>query len=267
MAGATSGTTSRFTAGEISASRPNEARTTGSVAACAASDTPRLSASQRGSRPRASRSSRSVSGVAQAMSPAVASVDSWKPASHHERRLREQQQERRPAERRGCPPAPPGLAGQQDDAGHRPGAQDRRRGPGEHDVRDDRDGGHDRPSTTPEPPGHGPDGGRDDGDVPARDGDDVADAGRRERRRDVAVDAVAQADEDPGGQPGLGFGQDAGEQLAGIAAPALELRARVGRAGRATSIERRVERAPRAESLEIPPVRACPGRGRSDPRR
>ena len=81
MAGVTNGTTSRFTAGEINASRPNDARTTGSVAACAASDTPRLSASQRGSRPRDSRSSRAVKGVAQATSPAVASVDSWKPAS------------------------------------------------------------------------------------------------------------------------------------------------------------------------------------------
>ena len=43
---------SRFTTGEMSASRPNEASTTGSVAACAASETPRLSLNQRGRRPR-----------------------------------------------------------------------------------------------------------------------------------------------------------------------------------------------------------------------
>ena len=39
----------------------------------------------------------------------------------------------------------------------------------------------------------------------------MADAGRRERRRQVAVDPVAQADEDPGREAGLGFGQDGGE--------------------------------------------------------
>ena len=53
----------------------------GSVAAWAASETPRLSASQRGMRPRPLPSSQSVSGVAQAISPAVASDDSWNPAS------------------------------------------------------------------------------------------------------------------------------------------------------------------------------------------
>ena len=81
MAGATSGTTSRLTTGDRIASRPNETRTMGRVAAWAASETPRLSASQRGIRPRPCRSSHSVSGVAQAISPAVASDDSWNPAS------------------------------------------------------------------------------------------------------------------------------------------------------------------------------------------
>ena len=53
----------------------------GRVAACAASETPRLSASQWGSRPRPTVSIQPVSGVAHAMSPAVASDDSWNPAS------------------------------------------------------------------------------------------------------------------------------------------------------------------------------------------
>ena len=81
IAGATSGTMTTLTSGDRIASRPNDTRTIGSVAACAASDTPRLSASQPGIRPPPRRPSHSASGVAQAISPAVASDDSWKPAS------------------------------------------------------------------------------------------------------------------------------------------------------------------------------------------
>ena len=81
IAGATSGTTSRFTIGDRIARRPNDTRMIGSVAACAAIDTPRLSASQWGSRPRPIDSIQAVSGVAQAINPAVASDESWKPAS------------------------------------------------------------------------------------------------------------------------------------------------------------------------------------------
>ena len=81
IAGATSGTTARLTSGDRMASRPNEASTIGSVAACAASDTPRLSASQPGTWPRPTRSIQPVSGVAHAIRPAVASAESWKPAS------------------------------------------------------------------------------------------------------------------------------------------------------------------------------------------
>ena len=77
----TTGTIARFAAGEISASRPNVARTTGNVAACAASETPRLSASHPGRRPPPILPIRSPSGVAQAIRPAVASDDSWNPAS------------------------------------------------------------------------------------------------------------------------------------------------------------------------------------------
>ncbi len=67
--------------GERTARRPNETRMIGSVAACAANETPRLSASQRGRWPRPIDSIHAVSGVAQAISPAVANDDSWKPAS------------------------------------------------------------------------------------------------------------------------------------------------------------------------------------------
>ncbi|MBI3748224.1 MAG: hypothetical protein HY262_05205 [Chloroflexi bacterium] len=76
IAGATRGTTARLTAGARIANRPNEARTIGSVAAWAASDTPRLSDNQRGTRPRPAASIQSVRGVAQAISPAVASDES-----------------------------------------------------------------------------------------------------------------------------------------------------------------------------------------------
>ncbi len=81
IAGATSGTTMRLTTGARRASRPNDARTIGSVAAWAASDTPRFSDIQPGSRPRVARSIAAVSGEAHARRPAVAAVDSWKPAS------------------------------------------------------------------------------------------------------------------------------------------------------------------------------------------
>ncbi len=53
MAGATSGTIARLTMGETIASRPNVTRTTGSVAAWAASETARHSINQPGARPRA----------------------------------------------------------------------------------------------------------------------------------------------------------------------------------------------------------------------
>ena len=51
---------------------------------------------------------------------------------------------------------------------------------------------------------------------------DVADAGGRERGREVAIDPVAKADEDARGETGLGLGEDAGQRLAGAAAQTLE---------------------------------------------
>ena len=55
----------------------------------------------------------------------------------------------------------------------------------------------------------------------------MADPGRRERRREVAVDPVAQADQDAGRETGLGFGQDAGQGVARAAPQRLEPAARV----------------------------------------
>ena len=102
----------------MSASRPNEASTTGSVAACAARETPRLSLSQRGSRPRARRSSRSVSGVAQAMSPAVASVESWNPASPTSAGSARSSRKAAQPSAAAARPRPTGLAREEHDAGH-----------------------------------------------------------------------------------------------------------------------------------------------------
>ena len=81
IATGTSGTTARLTTGAISERRPKVASTSGSVAACAASEMPRLSASHRGIRPPPSRPSHSASGFAQARSPAVARTESRNPAS------------------------------------------------------------------------------------------------------------------------------------------------------------------------------------------
>jgi len=80
MAGGTSGTATRLTAGATTASRPKIARAIGSVDACAASDIARLSRMEPGSHGAAA-SRRRVSGVAQASSPAVAAAESSNPAS------------------------------------------------------------------------------------------------------------------------------------------------------------------------------------------
>ncbi len=80
MAGGTSGTATRLAAGAIKASRPKVSRAIGSVAAWAASETPRLSRRGPGSQG-APASRRRVSGVAHATSPAVAAAESWNPTS------------------------------------------------------------------------------------------------------------------------------------------------------------------------------------------
>lgn len=81
IAAGTMGTTTRLTAGATSDSRPNVARTSGSVAACAARLIPSASASHPGMRPPHSAAIQRPSGVAQASSPAVASTERRNPAS------------------------------------------------------------------------------------------------------------------------------------------------------------------------------------------
>ena len=262
MAGVTSGTTSRFTAGEMSASRPNEASTTGSVAACAARETPRLSLNQRGSRPRVRRSRRSVSGVAQATRPAVASVDSWNPASLTSAgSARSSRNAARPSAAAARPLRPdsrarrttPAIAPARSTDGEAPANTmyemtamavtiARRRRPS-------------RPAIAP-----------------------TAAATIAMFQPEIAttwltpavvksaatspVDAIAQADEDPRGESRLGFGEHAGQQLAGIAAPALQQRAGID--GPLQHLHRPgVEGAPRAESLEVSTIRAVRSRPRT----
>ena len=197
----------------------------------------------------------SVSGVAQAMSPAVASDDSWKPASPISAGSRHQQQRRRPAERRGRASGAARLAREQHDTGHERGPHHRRRRARERDVGDDREDRHDRPSAAAEPPGHRGDRRRDDGDVPARDRDDVADARRRERGREVAVDPVAEADQDPGRESGLGFGEDTGQRVACAAPECLEPTAGIVRARSARSASATSERPDRPDPREVLAVR------------
>ena len=115
----------------------------------------------------------------------------------------------------------------------------------------------------PSRPAQRPDRRRDDRDVPAGDGHDVADAGRREGGRQVAVDPVAQADEDPGRQPGLGLGQDARERLAGR--PRSRSRATPGRRrGADRSSGGRAERADGTDPPRYSPYGES-GRGRIEP--
>ena len=70
-----------FTSGATRDSRPKSSSTIGSVAACAASDTPRISASQRRGRLGSAPASHAVNAELQAMMPAVARAERRKPAS------------------------------------------------------------------------------------------------------------------------------------------------------------------------------------------
>ena len=248
MAGGTSGTTTRLTSGARIARRPNPARTTGSVAASAANEMPRLSASQPGSRP--------------PRQPTEPVRDRGGPGDEARRRehgqlearigdrgrIRQQEQDDGPAERDDGRARAARLAGDQGDRGHDGRPNDGRRGACGDRVGDDRDQGGDGPAaaaeSTSEERGHHR---RHDRDVPARDRDDVAHPGGRERGREVAVDPVAEADEDPGGEAGLGLGQRPGQGVARGPPQALD-RARRGPVA--------------AESLERP----CPQRrGDADP--
>ena len=221
----------RLTAGATSDSRPNSSSTIGVVAACAANETPRISATQRRSRPGAAPARRSVIDEPHAMIPAVASTDRRKPASSIQAGIDEQQAGDRPAERRRGRARPAQLASEERDARHHAGADDRRRRPDERDVDHDRDGGQDRPAAALEAAGDGRERRRDDGDVPAGDGHDVARPGGRERGGEVAIDPVAKPDQDARREPGLGLGDRAVEAFGGGTAKALELAGERARGG------------------------------------
>ena len=230
IAGATSGTTSRLTSGDSTARRPNDTRMIGRVAACAASETPRLSASQPGIRPAPRRPIHSVSGVAQAISPAVASDDSWNPASPISSGSETSRIVAAQASAAVARPARPVSRASSTTPAISAARTTEADAPAKATYSDDRDDRDDRATTTPEAAGHRPDRRRDDRDVPAGDGDDVADARRRERRGQVAIDPVAQADQDPGGQPCLRLRQDTGQRER--RAPAEQLETPTGAVGR-----------------------------------
>jgi hypothetical protein len=129
-------------------------------------------------------------------------------------RCGEDQETDRPAERGGRGARAAALARQQGHAGHRRRPHHRGRRPGQHGVPDDchEDRARARPaSAAGEKGAHET---RHERDVPAGDRDDVRHARGREHRRQVPVDTVAQADEDPGRQSGRRLGERPGEGIA-----------------------------------------------------
>ena len=242
IAGATSGTTSRLTSGDSTASRPNETRMIGRVAACAASETPRLSASQPGHPSAAETPEPLGERCRPGDQTGRRERRELEPGIADERRVGDEQDGGGPGEGGGRTAGSPALARQEDDARHQRRADHRGGRAGERDIEHDRDDRHDRPAATSQAARHRADGRRDDRDVPTRDGDDVTDAGRGEGRGEVAIDQVPQADEDPGGQSRLRLRQDA-RQREGRATP-QQLEAPAGTVGRRPDRQRpRRERA------------------------
>ncbi len=154
----------------------------------------------------------------------MASTDSRKPASPIIAGIDEEQDGRRRPEGGGRAPGPAALAGEEHDGGHHGGADHGRGGAGGNDVRDDRHEHAERDDAPRSPAQDGPDEAADDRDVPARDRDDVADAGRREVGGERAVDAFPQPDEDARGQPCLGLGQRPSQGVASRVPERLERR-------------------------------------------
>ena len=140
IAGGTSGTTIRLTAGATSERRPNSRSTMGVVAACAAKDTPRISAIQRRTRPGAGPASRSVSDEPQAMIPAVASTRQPESGVVDPGRVdRSRPATAQPSAAAAVPGRPSSRASSATPA-ITAGAHDGRRRPDERHVDDDRDG-------------------------------------------------------------------------------------------------------------------------------
>jgi hypothetical protein len=168
-------------------------------------------------------------------------------------RVEEKESRDRPTEGGSGRAWPAHLTRQQRDAGHDAGPNDGRRRSHEGDVDHDPDGGQGSSPATAQPARERAEGRCDDRDVPAGDRDDVTRAGRREVGREPAIDPVAQADQDAGGQPCLRFGHRQGETFRGGAAERLE-RARE-RAVRGQEREPvRTQRADGADPREVRPV-------------
>ena len=169
----------------------------------------RRASAGRGPLPR--RSIASVVGVAQAISPAVASAESWKPASPTRPGSATRRSITAQPSAAAARPARPDSRARSTTAAIAPARTTDADAPANTTYADDRRHRHHRSPPPAHPPGDRRDRRGDDRDVPAGDRDDVTHAGRRERRRQVAVDPVAQADEDPGREAGLRFGQRGGE--------------------------------------------------------
>ena len=183
-------------------------------------------------------------------------TDSRKPGVGDHRRVGEQQQRRRQPERRRCATRPAALPGKEGDAGHDRRPHHRRRGARRDDVGDHRreDAGRDEPPRSAAQ--HGRDQAGDDGDVPARDRDHVADPGRGEVGGEGAIHALSQSDQDPRREPGLGLRERTAQRVAARVAQRLE----ADRRGLRERQRPGLERAGRAGSPEVLAVRVVVGR-------
>ena len=256
IAAGTSGTTARLTTGETSDSRPNVARTSGSVAAWAASEIPRPSASQPGIRPPTEPSEALREGIGPRQQPRRGHDREPEPGILDHRGLDHQEERHGHPERRGRATRPSALPCHQRDARHDRRAHDRRRRSGGHDVRDHGPEDAERNQSSRSPAKHGGHERGDDRDVPAGDGDDMADAGRREVGGERPIDALSQPDEDPGRQPRLGLREGLLERVAAGIAKGLEAERRGVLEGERPALER----ARRARSSEVVAVRVVVGR-------
>ena len=202
------------------------------------------------------RSTARSAGPPSTRSPAVAASDSWKPMSPTIVGSSSSRTQHASAESGGGTGGATALARQEDDHAHRRGTDDARLRAGEERVAEDRDddenaAGAPAQAGRAEQPGH--DAG-DERDVPAADRDDVRQPGRGEGVDDVAGHALAEADEDARGEPGLGLGQCLREARVDVPAQALDGRQQAVLVSREAHRARphRPGRAPRSQVVREP---------------
>ena len=192
------------------------------VAAWAASDTPSASTIQAGSPCR--RPGREMSGqrCRPRQQPGRGRDRQEEAGVEHGRRLGDQHGQGGQAQRCRRAAGAAELACGQHDAGHECGAHDARRGAGKHGVDGDGgDHGHGAPAPRPPMQERGDEAG-DDGDVPAADGHDVTQAGRRQVGGEVTIDAVPEAEHDAGRQSRFGLGEDRRQRVIGTTPDRLD---------------------------------------------